>query len=179
MKNLIRIFLIVFIFGSVLAFGISCSEENNCSMTGRPMINCTFYKARLEGSTKMEKDTLDSLTITSLETNEIILNNEKQVKGLTLPLRYTKDTTVFVLHYNYPKQNDLTDTIYVTHTNDPFFQSLECGYQMKQEIKNVKIGTVGNTLIKQKYQISSISVINKEAKTNEIQNLQIFYKIRN
>lgn len=179
MKNLIRIFLILIILGSSLGISTSCSEESNCSETGRPMIKCVLYKAQLEGSTKMEKDTLDSLTITSLGTNEVILNNMKKVVEISLPLRYTKDTTVFVFHYNYPRQNDLTDTVYVAHTNDPFFQSLECGYQMKQAIKAVKIGKVENTLIKQKYQISSISVINKEANTNEIQNLQIFYKIRN
>ena len=179
MKNLIRIFLILIIVGSALGISTSCSEENDCSMTGRPMVNCSLYKVRLEGSTKMERDTLDSLTITSLGTNEVILNNMKKVVAVSLPLRYSKDTTVFVFHYNYPKQQDLTDTVYVYHSNTPFFQSLECGYQMKQVIKEVKIGKVENTLIKQKYQIGSISVINKEANTNEIQNLQIFYKIRN
>ncbi len=45
-------------------------------------------------------DTLDSLTITAFGTDSIILNNQKRVHGLSLPLRYTADSTVLVFHYS-------------------------------------------------------------------------------
>ena len=43
MKNLIRIFLIVVIVGASISIGSSCSDENDCSLAGRPMMYCTLY----------------------------------------------------------------------------------------------------------------------------------------
>lgn len=46
MKNLIRIFLIVVIVGAGISIGSSCSDENDCSLAGRPMMYCTLYNNR-------------------------------------------------------------------------------------------------------------------------------------
>lgn len=95
MKNLIRIFLIVVIVGAGISIGSSCSDENDCSLAGRPMMYCTLYTID-EITDRRVNDTLDSLTITALGTDSIILNNQKKVHTLMLPLRYTSDTTVFI-----------------------------------------------------------------------------------
>lgn len=86
MKNLIRIFLIVVIVGAGISIGSSCSDENDCSLAGRPMMYCTLYT--IDEITDLRvNDTLDSLTITALRTDSIILNNQKKVHTLMLPLR--------------------------------------------------------------------------------------------
>ena len=150
MKNLIRIFLIVVIVGAGISIGSSCSDENDCSLAGRPMMYCTLYT--IDEITDLRvNDTLDSLTITALGTDSIILNNQKKVHTLMLPLRYTSDTTVFILWYNpnSPTNKKDVDTLYIIQKNTPYFKSMECGY-----------------------------IQNKEANTNEIENLQIFYRYR-
>lgn len=61
MKNLIRIFLIVVIVGAGISIGSSCSDENDCSLAGRPMMYCTLYT--IDEITDLRvNDTLDSLT---------------------------------------------------------------------------------------------------------------------
>lgn len=113
MKNLIRIFLIVVIVGAGISIGSSCSDENDCSLAGRPMMYCTLYT--IDEITDLRvNDTLDSLTITALGTDSIILNNQKKVHTLMLPLRYTSDTTVFILWYNpnSPTNKKDVDTFY-------------------------------------------------------------------
>lgn len=81
MKNLIRIFLIVVIVGAGISIGSSCSDENDCSLAGRPMMYCTLYT--IDEITDLRvNDTLDSLTITALGTDSIILNNQKKVHTL-------------------------------------------------------------------------------------------------
>ena len=42
MKNLIRIFLLLTIVGGAVNLHTSCSDENDCSLAGRPMMYCTF-----------------------------------------------------------------------------------------------------------------------------------------
>ena len=141
MKNLIRIFLIVVIVGAGISIGSSCSDENDCSLAGRPMMYCTLYT--IDEITDLRvNDTLDSLTITALGTDSIILNNQKKVHTLMLPLRYTSDTTVFILWYNpnSPTNKKDVDTLYIIQKNTPYFQSMECGYMMKQNILSTKFG---------------------------------------
>lgn len=82
MKNLIRIFLILTIIGGAVSLHSACSDENDCSLAGRPMMYCTIYTINPDNPTIALKDTLDSLTITALGTDSIILNNEKNVHTL-------------------------------------------------------------------------------------------------
>ena len=175
MKNLVRIFLLLIIVGAAVSIHSSCSDENDCSLAGRPMMYCTFKTIdKSLDPTKVLNDTLDSLTIKALETDSIILNNEKKVHKIMLPLRYTSDSTVFILQYNPVDNHDDVDTLYIVQQNTPYFQSMECGYMMKQNIISAKFGNRANSSEK----IDSIYLRNKEANSNEIENLQIFFKYR-
>lgn len=138
MKNLIRIFLIVVIVGAGISIGSSCSDENDCSLAGRPMMYCTLYT--IDEITDLRvNDTLDSLTITALGTDSIILNNQKKVHTLMLPLRYTSDTTVFIFRYDPDRKPNDVDTLIIVQQNTPYFQSMECGYMMKTKHSQCEI----------------------------------------
>lgn len=182
MKNLIRIFLILIIVGGAVSIHSSCSEENDCSLSGRPMMYCTLYTINPDFPDVRLNDTLDSLTITALGTDSIILNNEKNVHTLMLPLRYTSDSTVFIFKYDPVRRPDDVDTLYIVQQNNPYFQSMECGYMMKQNIVSAAVGKPGRPgtpgVNGQPNQIDSLYILNKEANANEIQNLQIFYNYR-
>ena len=150
MKNLVRIFFLLIIVGAAIGIHSSCSDENDCSMAGRPMMYCTF------------------------KTNSIILNNEKDVHTVMLPLRYTSDSTVFIFQYNPVLNPEDVDTVYIVQESTPYFQSMECGYMMKQNIISAAFGNRKNSTEK----ITSIELRNKEANSNEIENLQIFFNYR-
>lgn len=67
MKNLIRLFLILFVAGIAIGTHTSCSEDSDCSIAGRAMINCTLYRMPAPSETILQNDTLDSLTVTPSE----------------------------------------------------------------------------------------------------------------
>ena len=94
MKNLIRIFLILTIIGGAVSLHSACSDENDCSLAGRPMMYCTIYTINPDNPTIALKDTLDSLTITALGTDSIILNNEKNVHTLIVTLLCSYSDTI-------------------------------------------------------------------------------------
>lgn len=54
----------------------ACSEESDCSMTGRPMVYANMYTINPETKAVLN-DTLDSLTVTAFGTDSIIINNQK------------------------------------------------------------------------------------------------------
>ena len=121
MKQLIR-----FVLAGILAWPLlvcSCSEEADCSMVGRPMAVCNIYQ--LDAGGTVLRDTLDSLTVTAWGTDSIIINDQKEVRDISLPLRYTVDSTVLVFRYS----RHTSDTLVVRHTNTPYFLSMghACG----------------------------------------------------
>ena len=161
MKALVKFIITGTILFPILSVVISCSEEADCSMATRAMMQCYFYT--LDPETEVvSNDTLDSLTVTAFGTDSIIINNQKKVHDLSLPLRYTAASTVLVFRYS----KTLTDTLVVYQTNTPYFLSMDCGYQMKQSIKDVNYS---------RHSLDSIRIVNKEAGIYGTENLKLFY----
>jgi len=161
MKALVKFIITGAFLFPILSVVISCSEEADCSMATRAMMQCYFYT--LDPETEVvSNDTLDSLTVTAFGTDSIIINNQKKVHDLSLPLRYTADSTVLVFRYS----KTLTDTLIVYQTNTPYFLSMDCGYQMKQSIKDVNYS---------RHSLDSIRIVNKEAGIYGTENLKLFY----
>ena len=161
MKALVKFIITGAFLFPILSVVISCSEEADCSMATRAMMQCYFYT--LDPETEVvSNDTLDSLTVSAFGTDSIIINNQKKVHDLSLPLRYTADSTVLVFRYS----KTLTDTLVVYQTNTPYFLSMDCGYQMKQSIKDVNYS---------RHSLDSIRIVNKEAGIYGTENLKLFY----
>lgn len=131
MKKLVKLVLLCLIAYPIAGIVSSCSEEEDCSMNARPMMQCNLYK--IDDASRVVRDTLDSLTITAFGTDSVILNNQTRVLSLTLPLRYTADSTVLVFRYSRVP-GSLNDTVVIRQQNTPYFLSMDCGYQMKQTI---------------------------------------------
>lgn len=160
MKSLIRLVISGAILCLVISIAVSCSEEEDCSMATRAMLQCNLYT--IDAQT-VKNDTLDSLTVTAYGTDSIIINNQKKVHDFSLPLRYTSDSTKLVFRYSQTK----TDTIVIHHANTPYFLSMNCGYQMKQ--------TVAGTPRYTRHSLDSIYVSNKEAGIYGRENIKLFY----
>ena len=116
MKKLVRLVILGAVLYPIISIAISCSEEADCSMTARPMVNCILYKVDPE-TQYVKNDTLDSLTVTAYGTDSIIINNQKKVHDISLPLRYTEDSTKLIFKYSRTK----SDTMVIHHTNTPYF----------------------------------------------------------
>lgn len=158
MKKLTHFFIFGILALVTIQF-VSCAEDTDCSMTARKMMYATFYK-KLNTA---QKDTLDSLTVTALGTDSIIVNKDAKVSGESFPLNWTADSTSLIFHYANTTRKD---TIKIWHTNVPIFVSMECGYSMGQTISKVSYT---------KHVLDSIYVAYKLANIDAIQNIRIYY----
>lgn len=164
MKKLVKLILLCLIAYPIASIVSSCSEDEDCSMNARPMMQCNFYTIDPE-TERVVNDTLDSLTVTAFGTDSILLNNQKQVRGLSLPLRYTADSTVLVFHYSRdPRYRK--DTIVIRQTNTPYFLSMDCGYQMQQSITSRSYS---------RHFLDSIHIQTAELSIYGTENLRLFY----
>lgn len=161
MKILLKIIIPGALLCSLLAVIAACSEEADCSMNARAMMQCNLFRINEESDTE-EAVELERLTVTAWGTDSIIVNNMSNVKSVALPLRYATDSTVLVFRY----QMEPSDTLIVRHVNTPYFLSMDCGYQMKQAITDISYT---------RHQLDSISITNKEAGIYGQENLKLFY----
>lgn len=160
MKRLLKLALAGAWLCPVIGFFASCSEEADCSMVVRPMMNGRIYTLDADGY--VQNDTLDSLTVTAWGTDSILINREAEVRELTLPLRYTADSTVLVFRY----AQDVKDTVLIRHTNTPYFLSMDCGYQMRQILVSVSYT---------RHLLDSIHITQNEAGSYGQENIRLFY----
>lgn len=161
MKKLLRFALLGVLLCPAIGAVVSCSEEEDCSMTARPLVNCILYRINPE-TQYAENDTLDSLTVTAYGTDSVIINNQKSVHDISLPLRYTEDSTQLIFKYSRTK----SDTVVIHHHNIPYFLSMDCGYQMKQSITSVKYTRIS---------LDSIHIKDNEAGIYGKENIELFY----
>jgi hypothetical protein len=113
---------------------------------------------------------LEYLTVTALGTDSVLYNAGTNVTDVFLPLNYTADTTVWVLHYNSANLALDTDTIWIRHTNTPVFVSMDCGYDMTQAILNEE-GAVQHTT----YRLKSLNITSLSANTDGTKNMELLY----
>lgn len=161
MKRILKSIGIVAIAIGTLSMPYACDVEEDCSMNARAMMQCNLFQIDEETNEK-NSIALTTLTITAFGTDSVIINKESNVSKLSLPLRFSADSTVLVFHY----QLEPSDTIVVRHYNTPYFLSMDCGYQMKQSIKSVSYT---------RHQLDSIYIANKEANIYGTENLKLFY----
>ena len=155
-----RFFLITIPLSIVVALVLSCTEEDDCTLSTRAMMYCNIYQ--LSESGKSVTDTIDTLTVTAFGTDSVIINAQQTVTDISLPLRWSVDSTVFVFHY----PSEVTDTICVRHTNTPYFLSMDCGYQVKQVINSVAYS---------QHLLDSIAITDTEANVYGTENLRLYY----
>jgi len=161
MKKIIKsIGIVALVFGT-FCFSAACSEEEDCSLNARAMMECNLFQIDEETDEK-SSIALTTLTVTAFGTDSVIINQASNVSKLSLPLRFSADSTVWVFHC----QLEPSDTVVVRHNNTPYFLSMDCGYQMKQSIKSVSYT---------RHQLDSIYVANKEANIYGTENLKLFY----
>lgn len=167
-KNIIRPLARIVPLLTVTAFftaGVvttACSEDEDCSMTARGMMGCNLF-TRSETTGEIIRDTLPLLTVKALVADSVLINQETEVKKLSLPLRYTADSTALQFVYG---DEGMADTVIIWHENTPYFLSMDCGYQMKQRITRV-----GHT----RHLLDSIQISNPEVGIYGTENLKLYY----
>lgn len=130
MKQLVKFLLAILIAAPLTGIVISaCSEEDICGSTRKTFV-CIPLRQHPSLADSLINDTIPALTIMAAGTDSIILNAQENVKEFELPLQYISEITKLVFVY----EEGLPDTVTIEHTNIPFFLSVECGFEIRQEI---------------------------------------------
>ncbi|RRD03004.1 DUF6452 family protein [Prevotella sp. OH937_COT-195] len=111
-----------------------------CTTIDCPQNNAVYVTCNLYGTDGKAYTLDDTLTIRTKRTDgkdTILLNRQTGTKKFSLPVSYAGDVDCFVLEMCDSLNNIVRDTIMVSKTNIPHFESVDCGPSFFHTIKGV------------------------------------------
>lgn len=122
-----------------IGIALSLSLLLSCSSIDCPLNNTVSAVYTLGGdvSSLGAADTLTIWTILA-NGNDTVLNSMTSASTFTLPVSYHQPTDVLVLCYTDTVGTHLLDTLYVSKTNEPHFESVDCNPSFFHELTNLQ-----------------------------------------
>lgn len=127
MKNLCKTILFLVFVSSIT---ISC-EDIDCSLNNTVKLSCKFY------SNGKQVSITDTLSVTTTGSDSILVNRYTNLSRLELPMSFWNNTDTLVLTIK-GKDYVAQDTLWISKTNSPHFESPDCPTHMFHEITEVK-----------------------------------------
>ncbi|MBO5699612.1 MAG: hypothetical protein J6R79_06385 [Bacteroidaceae bacterium] len=118
---MIRNFCKLMVASAGMALTASCSEVE-CPLDSVVVMTCDLKDATTGGAFQLT----DSLTIKPMGKDTIMLNRAQGISSFVLPLKLGETTDTFLLRFADEWENVTTDTLILTHYNQPHFESMDC-----------------------------------------------------
>lgn len=104
-----------------------------CSSVDCPLNNTVYTNYKLMGNVTTLPDTLTISTTRHDGMDSVLINQQVNTDSFSLPISYGQDEDVFYFH-----ANALTDTVWVEKTNEPHFESVDCGLNYFHTLTGVR-----------------------------------------
>ncbi len=148
---------------------LSCNE-NNCTMENSVLCRYAFIDSETQKETALN-DTLSIFT----KAGKRILNRATGINGMQLPMSYSLPTDTLLLRFT-STSGSATDTLCISHTNLPHFESLECGTSFFHKITNTYINRRKPTP-ECPTAIDSILLVNPNVNYDQTINLHLYLSV--
>lgn len=101
----------------------SCGGDD-CVINNTVAVTMNFYASA--GNAVMLNDEL-TVSVVRRGNDSIVLNRKSSATGVSVPLGYAHECDTIVLRFGL---NNIVDSVFLHHTNQPYFISLDCGTAM-------------------------------------------------
>lgn len=161
-------FLILAVF-VVALFPSSCSNIN-CPLDNVVMMQCNFYASE----THQELKLADVLSVYPANSDTVLINHITNVSSILLPLREGADRDTLLFQLTNSAGQAATDTLFVTHTRTPHFESVDCPASVFHNISQVSF--TSHPLSELPLTIDSISLVRSIVNYDDIENVRIYLR---
>ena len=149
-------------WGALVALAVGWALSA-CSSVDCPLSNKVYANYKLMGAVKTLPDTLTISTARSEGADTVLLTQPPNTDSFLLPMSYGHDVDELFF-----RTNSLLDTVWVTKTNVPHFESVDCGVAYFHVITGVRYT---------RHAIDSIVINHKEVNYDATQqHFHIYFK---
>ena len=164
--KLFRLFL-PFILGLNLLF--SC-KEIDCPLDNIVVMTIGLYDSETLQSLTLE----DTLTVKASGTDSILLNRALGVNSIQLPIRQGSKMDTLMFCFSNKEYQIAIDTIFLGHTNEPHFESIDCPPSVFHTITHVS--WTSHPLSKLPLTIDSVAVARTKVNYDDVENLKVYLR---
>ena len=147
----------------------SCSNID-CPLDNVVMMQCNLYSAENRQALSLPV----SLTVKPAGRDTILLNQATDIKSFLLPLKDTGGRDTLLLNLTNTAGQEATDTLFVTHTAKPHFESLDCPASVFHTI--TAVSATHHALSILPLTVDSIALIRSTVNYDDIENIRLFLR---
>lgn len=167
-KSAHRLLYRIFIVPAVLSLLLTACNGSDCPLNNTVRSRYTFYSSATGERTALS----DTLTVSALPRDTVLLNRAYNISSMTLPVGYLQMADTLLFRFS-TQAGQICDTLIVNHTNVPHFESLDCGTSIFHEITGVSV-TRRAPSADYPTAIDSIVVSNKKINYDENENFKVY-----
>ena len=154
---------------AIWSAGLLCSTFISCNETAGPLNNTVmaqfnFYRMS-EGETEAIQ-LLDTLTVTAVGTDSVLINRDVSAQGIQIPLSYARPTDTLSLRYANDNGRVVYDTLIISKESYQQFEAPECPTVTFHQIKAIRST--------HRY-IDTVQIVNPNIDYNATENFKIVF----
>lgn len=151
-----------------MLFPVACSNID-CVLNNTVKSTYAFYDAATGSAMRLT----DTLNVRAAGTDSLLWNTGYNLSSLTLPVSYNRsvDTLLFCLSDSLQRQ--VVDTVFVHHSNEPHFESTDCGTTFFHTVTHV--AWTRRADVRGMWQIDSIAVADAKINYDEKTHFKVYF----
>lgn len=153
----------------VLMVGLSACSNIDCPLDNVVSLQCNLYDASTQSALTLS----DVLSVTPARRDTLLLNQATGIKSFLLPLKEAGTQDTLLLHFANAQGAVQVDTLFVNHTPQPHFESLDCPSSVFHTLNAVRVSAQGsaNSAI-----VDSVSLVRPIVNYDDIENIRLFIR---
>lgn len=160
---------------SLLLVWCTAMSLTSCSNIDCPLDNVVSMQCNLFSyETKSAYTLTDELTVTPAGRDTVLLNKATNIQSFLLPLKEAGERDTLLLHFSNTADQSATDTLFITHTLHPHFESLDCPSSVFHTITAVR--ATSHALSEMPLTIDSVSLVRSIVNYDDVENIRIFLR---
>ena len=149
---------------------VSGCSNIECPLDNIVVMTCGLYTTDTHEHLKLQ-ETLDVLPMGK---DTVLLNCASNITDFMLPLRQAADADTFLLRFTGRTGQVSTDTLIVSHTNTPHYESIECPATVFHTLTDVKWKHQEGTDFP--LSIDSVALVRTVVNYDDVENLRIYLR---
>ena len=156
----------------LLSFTLAAGGCSNieCPLDNVVMMQCNLYSSENQSAYTLK----EVLTVKPANRDTVLLNQATEINSFLLPLKEGADQDTLLLHLSNAAGQSAVDTLFVNHTRQPHFESVDCPTSVFHNITTVR--STSHPLSQLPLTVDSVSLVRSIVNYDDIENVRIFLR---
>ena len=155
----------------LLLGGVAGCSNIDCPLDNVVAMQCNLYASETRTPLQLDQATL---TITPAGRDTVLLNQASGIHSFLLPLKDSGTQDTLLLHLTNAEGQAATDTLFVSHTPQPHFESVDCPVVVFHTLNAVR-GT-SHPLSMLPLTVDSVALVRSIVNYDDIENVRIYLR---